>query len=97
MAWGYLLTGPVVFVVMLVTTQAAIAAEASAPGITALAYSQGATSVPAWIAQDDLGGAIVILTGLSTVSMLGFLILHALSRVIRMARAATRREPRPAM
>jgi hypothetical protein len=80
--WGVLLTGPVVFsAVLLTTSRTAISAEAAEPVIRAEAYQQGAASVAAWIAHDDLGGAIVMLTFLSVAIALVFAIAHALLAV----------------
>jgi hypothetical protein len=94
---GWLLTAPVVIaVLLLVTTRAAIAAEAAEPVFIAEARSDGAASVSAWVSQDDVGGAFYVLIALSTSGMLGLLLVHALTRVITMARAGARREPRPA-
>lgn len=77
--WAVLLTGPATFIVILLTTgRGAIAAEALLPVIRGEAQQDGATSVLAWVAADDLGGAIVVLTGLSFLGMLAFLVIHAL-------------------
>jgi len=61
--WGVLLSGPAAFIAnVLTTTRGAIAAEATSPDIATESQRQGATSVLAWIAHDDLGGAIVLFT-----------------------------------
>jgi hypothetical protein len=77
--WGALFTGPAIFIaIVLTTSHAAIAAEATQPGFAAEAYQQGAASVPAWIAHDDLGGAMVLFTALS----LGALPIFAAAQAI---------------
>jgi hypothetical protein len=78
--WGCLLGGPAAFIsVLLTTSRSAIAAEAAQPVILSEARQQGATSVLAWIAHDDLGGALVVFTILSIGIALIFAIAHAIS------------------
>lgn len=72
--WTVLLTGPAAFIVYVLTTsRAAVTAQATDRGIIILAHRQGATSVPAWVAGNDLGLAIVLLTALTAVAVLTFL------------------------
>lgn len=78
--WGALLTGPVAFIVVLLTTSnSAIAAEATDPVFINEANQQGATSILAWIARDDLGGAIVFLTGVCLLAGFVFLLILPVS------------------
>jgi hypothetical protein len=80
--WGVLLTGPAItLAVLLTTSRSAIAAEAAEPGFIADAHQQGAVSVVAWVAQDDVGGALVVFTALSLGSMLIFLVSYGLLRL----------------
>jgi hypothetical protein len=73
-----LLSGPAAFSAGLLTTsRSAIAAEAIQPYTINEAHQQGATSVLAWITQDDLGGAVVLFTILSITSALIFAIADA--------------------
>jgi hypothetical protein len=91
--WAWLLTGPVVFIALLLaTTPGAISAEAADPGIILEAHQQGATNVLAWVAGDDLGGAVVVFTALYLVSVLSFLVGNALSQLL--AREASSPAPR---
>ncbi len=77
--WGVLLSGPAAFIAVLLTTShSAIAAEASEPVFINEAHQQGATSVLSWIANDDLGGAVVLFTAASVIIALTFAITHAL-------------------
>ena len=57
--------------------------KATEPVIDSEAHRQGAVNVIAWVSSDDLGGAIVMFTVISTVSLLIFLLAHALSRAAR--------------
>jgi len=76
--WAALLTGPAMTIVMLLTTsRAAISAEAAEAVFIAEAHRQGAVSVLAWVAHDDLGGAFTVFTALALVSMLIFLVSYA--------------------
>lgn len=94
MAWGWLLTAPAVFIaLMLTTTTSAITAEAALPVFINEAHQQGATSVLAWVSSDDLGGALVMFAGLSVLSMLIFLVIHALSLVVQALPKLARRRP----
>ena len=98
MLWGWLLCGPVVFIaVMLATSPSAIAAEASQPWTIYEAQQQGATSVLAWVSSDDVGGAVVLFTAVSGTSLLIFLVVHALAKVVPALAKATRRGPPPAV
>jgi hypothetical protein len=75
--WAVLLSGPAVFIAFLLTIpRAAVVAEAAGPWAISKAHQQGATSVPAWVASDYLGAAMVLLTGVSVVIMITFLIMH---------------------
>jgi hypothetical protein len=75
--WAALLSGPAMFIVCLLTIQrAAIVGEGAAPANISLAHQQGATSVLAWVASEDFGGAIILLTGVSFAIMVTFLIMH---------------------
>lgn len=69
-----LLTGPAAFIVYVLTTsRAAVTAQAADRGIIILAHRQGATSVTAWVASNDLGLAIVLLTAVTVVAAVTFL------------------------
>jgi hypothetical protein len=59
---------------VLTTSRAAVSAQAADHGITILAHHEGATSVPAWVASNDLGLAIVLLTAITVVAAATFLI-----------------------
>jgi hypothetical protein len=77
--WGVLLSVPAAFIAVLLTTsRSAIAAEAGQPVFISEASRQGATSIMAWIAHDDLGGAVVMFTVLSAVAAVIFAIAHTL-------------------
>jgi hypothetical protein len=80
--WGTLLTGPAVTIGFLLTTShSAIAAEAAEPVFIIEAHQQGAASVLAWVAQDDAGGALTVLTALTLASMLIFLVSYGVPRL----------------
>ena len=73
--WGAMLSGPALFDAMLLSsTRGAIAAEAAQPATITEAHQQGATSVLAWVASDDLGGAAMAFTFLSMAIALIFAI-----------------------
>jgi hypothetical protein len=75
--WGVLLTGPALLdAMLLVSTRSVIAAEAAVPYTITEAHQQGATSVLAWVASDDLGGAVVLFTMFSITIALIFAIVH---------------------
>jgi hypothetical protein len=75
--WAALLSGPAMFIVCLLTIRrAAIVGEGAASANISLAHQQGATSVLAWVASEDFGGAIVLFTGVSFAIMVAFLIMH---------------------
>jgi hypothetical protein len=72
--WTVLLTGPATFIgYVLTTSRAAVTAQAADPSIINLAHREGATSVPAWVASNDLGLAIVLLTAVTVVAAVTFL------------------------
>jgi hypothetical protein len=82
MVWGWLLTGPAMFIVLLLTTtRSAITAEAGLPGFIQEAHQQGATSTTTWVVRDDLGGAIVFFTVLTILAMAAFAVAHAMYRL----------------
>jgi hypothetical protein len=64
-----LLTGPALFIVQVTATSAAIRLDARDPQTIAEAHSQGAASVLAWAGQDNLGGAVFIMTYICLVSL----------------------------
>ena len=75
--WGVLLSGPALLnAMLLVSTRSVIAAEAAVPYTITEAHQQGATSVLAWVASDDLGGAVVLFTMLSITIAVIFAIVH---------------------
>jgi hypothetical protein len=75
--WAVLLSGPAAFIVFLLTIpRTAIVAEAADPGTISVAHQQGAASVLAWVASNDLGIAMLLFTGVSFVIMMTFLITH---------------------
>jgi len=75
--WGVLLSGPAVFIAVLLTTsRSAIAAAAANPAFVNEAYQRGATSVLAWIAHDDLGGALILFTVASIGIAAVFAVVH---------------------
>jgi hypothetical protein len=81
MVWGWLLTGPAMFIVLLLTTsRGAIVAEARLPATIEEAHQQGATSITAWVAQDDLGGAMVIFTFLCFLAVMAFAVAYTMYR-----------------
>jgi hypothetical protein len=82
MLWGGLLTGPAVFIVCLLTmSRAGVDAEARQPATILEAHQQGATSVTAWVAADNLGGAVcTVFTGLTFISMLIFVCAYTMHR-----------------
>jgi hypothetical protein len=82
MLWGGLLTGPAVFIVCLLTmSSAGVAAEARQPATILEAHQQGATSVTAWVAADNLSGAVcTVFTGLTLISMLIFVSAYTMHR-----------------
>jgi hypothetical protein len=75
MLWGWLLTPPAWFIAdMLATTPGAVAAEARLPATIQQAHQQGATSITAWVGQDDLGAGIFVFTVLAVSVMVAMLI-----------------------
>jgi len=60
--WAVLMAGPAWFIVNLTATSRAMSLDARDPATIAFAHSHGATDVLAWVVDNDLGGAIVILT-----------------------------------
>jgi hypothetical protein len=60
--WAVLLGGLAWFIVTMMTASRAISLDARDPATIAEAHSQGAASVLAWAAADDLGASIMILT-----------------------------------
>jgi hypothetical protein len=81
MVWGWLLIGPVGFIVDLLTTSdSAVVAESRQSVFITEAHQQGAASITAWVAQDDLGGAIVIFTLLSFAALVVFLVGYTMFR-----------------
>jgi hypothetical protein len=81
--WGVLLSGPALFIAMMLgSSRSAIAAEAAQPSTITEAHQQGATSVLAWVAQDDIGGAVVLFTVLSMTIALTFAIVHVFCDVL---------------
>ncbi len=68
--WAGLLGGPALFIVNMVLTSRAVSLEARDPQAIAFAHQQGATSVPAWITGDHIGSSIVMLTGISLLSLM---------------------------
>ena len=90
---GVALTGPAATIAFLLTTShGAIAAEAAEPVFIAEAHQQGAASVLAWVAQDDVGGALSVFTVLTLGSMLIFLVSYGvlqLGGALRRAAAAS--------
>jgi hypothetical protein len=82
MLWGALLTGPAAFIVCLLTTSnTSVVAEARQPATILEAHQQGATSVTAWVAADDLGGAMcTTFKGLTFISMLIFICAYTMHR-----------------
>jgi hypothetical protein len=96
--WGVLLSVPAAFIAVLLTTsRSAMAAEAGQPVFVNEASQQGATSVMAWIAHDDLGGAVVMFTALSVCAAVIFATAHILflspgepSKPLPAARAETK-------
>ncbi|HUB40616.1 MAG TPA: hypothetical protein VMA72_17360 [Streptosporangiaceae bacterium] len=87
--WGALLTGPAATIAFLLTTSRnAVAAEAAEPVFIIEAHHQGAASVLAWVAQDDVGGALSVFTVLTLGSMLVFLVSYGVLRVTSKLRLA---------
>jgi len=80
--WGALLTGPAITTAFLLTTSRnAMAAEAAEPAFIIEAHQRGAASVIAWVARDDVGGALSVFTALTLGSMLIFLISYGALRL----------------
>jgi hypothetical protein len=72
--WAVLLSGPAAFIVYVLTvTRAAVSLQAADPGLIGLARLRGAASVPAWVASNDLGQAILLITLFSIVTAVVFL------------------------
>jgi hypothetical protein len=72
--WTALLTGPAAFIVFVLTTsRAAVAAQAADHGIIILAHQEGATGVRSWVASNNLGLAIILLTAITVVAAVVFL------------------------
>jgi hypothetical protein len=73
--WTVLLSGPAAFIVYVLTvTRASVSAQASDPGLISLAHRSGAASMPAWVASNDLGQVIVLITMFSVVTAVVFLL-----------------------
>ena len=87
--WGALLTGPAITTAFLFTTShGAIAAEAAEPAFIIEAHHRGAGSVLAWVARDDVGGALTVLTALTLGAMLIFLVSYGMLRLVGALRRA---------
>jgi hypothetical protein len=72
--WAVLLSGPAAFIVYALTTsRAAVNAQAAAPSLISLAHRQGATSVTSWVASNNLGQAILLITVVSVATTAVFL------------------------
>jgi hypothetical protein len=76
--WAAVLTGPGLFIVFLLTiSRGDVAAQAAHPWAIAKAHREGATNVQAWVATNDLGMAILLLTAVSAVLVIIFQITRA--------------------
>jgi hypothetical protein len=71
--WTVLIGGPAWFIVSTTAASRAMRLDARDPVTIAFAHSQGATNVLAWVAGNDLGGSIFVLTFAS--AGLGLLII----------------------
>jgi hypothetical protein len=64
--WGLVFSGPAAFVGALLTiSHSAVALQAKDPATITYADQRGVTSVQAWVAGDDLGGSLMLLTFLT--------------------------------
>jgi hypothetical protein len=69
--WGLLLSGPAAFIEALLTTsRSAVAVQAADPATITYARQQGSTNILGWVAHDDLGGSLMLLTFLTFFIML---------------------------
>jgi hypothetical protein len=89
--WAVLMDGPAWFIIAMTTASPAISLDARDPATIAFAHSQGATSVLAWAADDNLGGSIMILTFVFTLLVIMLSIWSVL-----IARDIRRSAPAPA-